>query len=89
MKQVEEKKTDIYLSDLKKGDEGIIERFDDHNENLVRLGDMGLREGIAFRIVKFAPLGDPIEIKIRGFYLSIRKSQAKRIRVIKKENGDL
>jgi ferrous iron transport protein A len=40
---------------------------------------MGLHDGIALRVVKFAPLGDPIEIKIRGFYLSIRKSMAQKI----------
>lgn len=75
----------IYLSDMKKGDEGIIDRFERNDDSLIRLSDMGLRNGIAFRVINFAPLGDPIEIKIRGFYLSIRKTQAKNIRIKLKE----
>jgi ferrous iron transport protein A len=59
-----------------------------NKENLIRLGDMGLGKGIAFRVINFAPLGDPIEIKIRGFYLSIRKTQAKCIRVKKRKIED-
>jgi ferrous iron transport protein A len=77
----------LHLSDLRKDDEAVIHSFEDHQESLDRLGDMGVHKGIAFRVINFAPLGDPIEIKIRGFYLSIRKSQAKRILVLKKENG--
>ena len=88
MERVMETDTKIFLSDLKKGDEGIIERFLNHGKNLVRLSDMGLREGIGFRVIKFAPLGDPIEIKVRGFYLSIRKSQAKQIQVKIKESSN-
>jgi ferrous iron transport protein A len=73
----------IRLSELKKGDEAYIESFDREEYGLVRLGDMGLNKGVAFRVIRFAPTGDPIEIKTRGFYLSIRKSQAKQIWVKK------
>jgi len=85
--QVKEIENTLHLSDLKIGDEAVIESFENQEESLIRLGDMGLHKGIAFRVINFAPLGDPIEIKIRGFYLSIRKSQAKHIRVNKKKNG--
>jgi ferrous iron transport protein A len=85
--QVKEIEAILHLSDLRKGDEAIIETIEGHEESNDRLGDMGLHKGIGLRVINFAPLGDPIEIKIRGFYLSIRKSQAKCIRVIKKENG--
>lgn len=88
MNQIDDFEQVLYLSDLRKGDEGIIDRIENYKENLIRLGDMGLGKGIAFRVINFAPLGDPIEIKIRGFYLSIRKTQAKCIRVIKRQNGD-
>jgi len=81
MEKVEEQ---LRLSDLTEGDEAHIERFEDTNASFIRLRDMGLHDGIAFRVVKFAPLGDPIEIKTRGFYLSIRKSLAKQI-VIKRK----
>ena len=41
-----------------------------------RLLAMGLTPGTEFEITRFAPLGDPIEIKIRGFSLSLRKNEA-------------
>jgi Fe2+ transport system protein FeoA len=41
-----------------------------------RLLEMGLLPGSDVELVRFAPLGDPIDIKIRGFHLSIRKSEA-------------
>jgi len=41
--------------------------------------DMGMLPGIDVKIVKVAPLGDPIEMKIKGFHLTIRKEDAKNI----------
>jgi ferrous iron transport protein A len=78
-------KEQLRLSDLKEGDEALIEGFENNGEGLIRLREMGLDNGIAFRVIKFAPTGDPIEIKTRGFYLSIRKSQARLIRIKKKK----
>jgi Fe2+ transport system protein FeoA len=77
----------LRLSDLRKGEEAMIEGFENEANDLTRLRDMGLHEGIAIRVINFAPTGDPIEIKTRGFYLSIRKSQARQI-WIKKKIGD-
>ncbi|MEI9898202.1 MAG: FeoA domain-containing protein [Chthoniobacter sp.] len=37
---------------------------------------MGLTVGAEFQVVRFAPLGDPIDIKVRGYHLSLRKSEA-------------
>jgi len=83
---INEKKIEkqMRLSDLQKGDQAHIESFEDDEASLVRLRDMGLHDGIALRVIKFAPLGDPIEIKTRGFYLSIRKSLANRILIKRK-----
>ncbi len=41
-----------------------------------RLLAMGLTPGTRFRVTRFAPLGDPIEIRLRGFSLTLRKSEA-------------
>ncbi len=41
-----------------------------------KLLSMGLTPGTAFRMVRVAPLGDPVEIELRGFRLSLRKSEA-------------
>jgi Fe2+ transport system protein FeoA len=43
--------------------------------------EMGLLEGTEFEIVRLAPFGDPIDIRIRGYHLSLRKADAARIRV--------
>lgn len=84
MKKIQKTEHRIRLSEMNKGDEGYIENLEDEKD-LLRLRDMGLQKGIAFRVINFAPLGDPIEIKTRGFYLSIRKIQASQIWVKRKE----
>ena len=54
-----------------------------HGEGAVkrRIMDMGLTKGVEVYIRKVAPLGDPIEITVRGFELSIRKADAEMIEV--------
>lgn len=47
----------------------------------MRLIDMGVVKGATIEVVRKAPLGDPIEIKIKNFYLSLRKSEAQMIEV--------
>ncbi|AMV17819.1 ferrous iron transport protein A [Planctomyces sp. SH-PL14] len=47
----------------------------------VRLLEMGLTEGETIRYLAAAPMGDPIEYGIRGYRLSLRRSEAKRVRV--------
>jgi ferrous iron transport protein A len=44
-----------------------------------RLMEMGLLVGTRVQLVRFAPLGDPIDIKLRGYHLSLRKTEADRI----------
>ena len=79
-----ENSTPLRLSDLRQGDEAVITKFEENGFSLVRLRDMGLHNGTVVRIIRFAPLGDPIEIKARGYYLSIRRSAAEHIWVNKK-----
>ena len=50
-------------------------------ENRPRLMEMGLLVGTPVELVRFAPLGDPVEIKVRGYNLSIRKHEAEQIYV--------
>ena len=54
-----------------------------HGEGAVkrRIMDMGLTKGVEVYIRKVAPLGDPIEVTVRGYELSIRKSDAEMIEV--------
>ena len=46
-----------------------------------RIMDMGITKGVAIKVVKIAPLGDPMELNVRGYELSIRKSEAESIEV--------
>ena len=73
------------LSEMKQGEEAIIIDFEAGENNFHRLKDMGLLSGTPVRLIRFAPLGDPLEIKARGCYLSLRKSTAEQIWVIRKE----
>ena len=43
--------------------------------------DMGITKGVEIKVVKIAPLGDPMELNVRGYELSIRKSEAESIEV--------
>ncbi len=67
----------INLKMLAVGDQGKILGFDKAGKAYrKRLLAMGLTPGTEFQVTRFAPLGDPVEIKIRGFSLSLRKSEA-------------
>ena len=46
-----------------------------------RLMEMGLLVGTPVELVRFAPLGDPVEIKVRGYHLTLRKHEAEQILV--------
>ena len=69
------------LSNLSAGDKARIAGFDLPRESLSRLFEMGLTTGAAVEVVRFAPLGDPIDIKVRGYHLSLRKREAAGIQV--------
>ena len=67
----------ISLKKLAVGDQGKIVGFDKSGKAYrKRLLAMGLTPGTEFIITRFAPLGDPVEIKIRGFSLTLRKNEA-------------
>jgi ferrous iron transport protein A len=50
-------------------------------ESRPRLMEMGLLVGTTVELVRFAPLGDPVEIKVRGYNLTLRKNEAEQILV--------
>ena len=69
------------LNDLKVGGEGVITAVNGEGALRLRLLDMGLIPGTAVKVIKIAPLGDPIEITVRGYELSLRKADAESIEV--------
>ena len=69
------------LNDLKPGQEGTVVSIGEKGPMKRRIMDMGVTPGILIRVIKVAPLGDPIEANIRGYELSIRKADAEHIEV--------
>lgn len=67
------------LKDLKPGDKAVIARVDGEGAVRRRLMDMGVTKGVEVLIRKVAPMGDPIEVNIRGYELTFRKSEAEKI----------
>ena len=69
-----------HLSDLKKGQIGKVLAL--HNENKAlrrRLLDMGITKGVILEVKKVAPLGDPVDIYLRGYELCVRRKDMESI----------
>lgn len=64
------------LESLQVGESGTISQIVAPKEIKRRLMDMGFTRGIKVSIIKRAPMGDPIEVSLRGYNLCIRKEQA-------------
>ena len=65
------------LQKLAIGDSGRVIGFDKTAKSFrKKLLAMGLTPGVEFSVIRFAPMGDPVEIKVRGFALSLRKEEA-------------
>lgn len=63
------------------GEKGIVESLGSHGAVRRHIIDMGITPGAVIIMRKTAPMGDPIEINVRGYELSIRKSEAQTITV--------
>ncbi len=70
---------EITLNKLKPKQEGVIVRVGGSGALHRRLLDMGLVKGSPIKVERIAPLGDPIDIKIKGYHLSLRKEDAAKI----------
>ena len=69
------------LSELKVGDYAYVDSIYAVNEAKRRLMDMGITKGTEVYIRKVAPLGDPVEVTVRGYELSLRKADADMIEI--------
>ncbi len=69
------------LSSLTIGAKGVIAAIQVAPESRGRLMEMGLLTGTPIEVIRYAPLGDPIEIKVRGYHLTLRKHEAEQILV--------
>lgn len=70
------------LNDLKVGDKAKVGKLHGAGAVKRRIMDMGITKGTMVLVRKVAPLGDPIEVNVRGYELSIRKSEAEYIEMI-------
>ena len=80
MKKNNEKKV-VPLDALKAGSEAEIVSMASGNPMLQRLRELGLLPGTRIKLVRFAPLGDPLEILVRGSRLCLRRTEANEISV--------
>jgi len=73
--------TILNLSQLAVGTKAVVRGLPPQGPASLRLREMGVLPGAAITLVRTAPLGDPLEIKIRGYNLTLRKSEAEHVMV--------
>ena len=69
------------LTNLPIGTKATVVAVNGNNAITKRLMEMGIVPGVSVRVVKSAPFGDPLEIRVRGYNLAMRKSEADSIEV--------
>ncbi len=69
------------LSQVEIGKSATVTKLHDNGAVKRRIMDMGITKGVEVTITKVAPLGDPIELKVRGYELTLRKADADLIEV--------
>jgi len=67
------------LASLKPGEDGIVDRVGGEGALHRHLLDMGLTPGVKVHLHKTAPMGDPVEIRLRGYSLTLRLEDAEKI----------
>ncbi|MBO7614151.1 MAG: ferrous iron transport protein A [Bacilli bacterium] len=75
------------LDEFKIGETGLIKKVEGEGRLRRRLFDMGVTPGATVYLRKKAPLGDPLEVTIRGYELTLRKSEANLVYLEVKEDG--
>lgn len=69
------------LVDCAPGTGGIVTKVEGDGPSVQRLGEMGLVEGTDVKVIRVAPLGDPLEIELMGYFLTLRKNEADLVEV--------
>ncbi len=87
--QAIESATTLHLSDLQNGEIGIITKVKGHGAFRKRITEMGFVKGKSVKVIKNAPLQDPVEYQLMDFRVSLRKSEAGLIEVILKDNPEI
>jgi len=74
------------LADLKPGESGVVDSVGGEGALHRHLLDMGITPGVTIRLQKVAPMGDPLELHLRGYVLTLRREDARKIGLIREEN---
>lgn len=72
----------ITLDQLTPGQSARVKRIGGEGAIRRRLMDMGITSGVEIAVIKTSPFGDPVEYLLRGYHLSLRKSEAQMIEVL-------
>jgi ferrous iron transport protein A len=72
----------VNLKSLADGKSGIVEKIELTGATKRRLIEMGITPGTKITVLKRAPLGDPIEVTVRGYELSLRKADAEMVETV-------
>ncbi len=72
---------EMNLTDLPIGATATVIAVNGNNAIAKRLMEMGVVPGVSVRVIKSAPFGDPLEIRVRGYHLAMRKNEAAAIEV--------
>jgi ferrous iron transport protein A len=78
----------IKLSELPVGASAVIRDFPRTGSAFVRLREMGLVVGTTVALVRTAPLGDPLELLVRTYHLTLRRSEAEHVLVERTGGGE-
>jgi len=71
----------LTLSDIGVGNSAVVVEVLGDDSLAMRMMEMGIIDGETLKVVGLAPMGDPMELEIRGYRLSLRRSEARRITV--------
>ena len=69
------------LKDVKVGETGTVVKLHGEGATKRRIMDMGITKGVEIHVRKVAPLGDPMELNVRGYELTVLKADAEKIEV--------
>ncbi len=70
---------EITMDQMKVGEQGVLQQYSGDGDLQGRLKELGLVRGTSILVERYAPLGDPLEITVRGYHLAIRKKDAAQI----------
>jgi Fe2+ transport system protein FeoA len=75
----------VTLASLKPGESGVVEGFVQEDELAQRLMQMGVVEGAEVEVLRYAPAGDPLEVRVLGYALSLRGSEAANVLIARRD----